>query len=151
MNKEAIEKLHADLLTSWNKQDADGMASLFDLNGSTIGFDGSQMNGQMQIKTELDKVFGDHKTASYVWKVEEVRFLNSETSLLRARVGMVPPGKKEINPPTNAIQSMVAILKNGVWKIALFQNTPAQFHGRPEMVEKMTAKLNKLVTPQAKQ
>ena len=151
MNKEAIEKLHADLLTSWNKQDADGMASLFDLNGSTIGFDGSQMNGQMQIKTELDKVFGNHKTASYVWKVEEVRFLSSEISLLRAFVGMVPPGKKEINPATNAIQSMVAILKNGTWKIALFQNTPAQFHGRPDIVEKMTAELNKLATPQAKQ
>ena len=46
MNKSAIEKLHATLLTCWNKQDPKGMAALFCSNGNAIGFDGSQMNGQ---------------------------------------------------------------------------------------------------------
>ncbi|MGZ4033139.1 MAG: SgcJ/EcaC family oxidoreductase, partial [Tumebacillaceae bacterium] len=31
------------------------------------------------------------------------------------------------------------------WQIALFQNTPAQFHGRPELVEQMTAELRELI------
>ena len=146
MNKAAIQKLHEELLTSWNAQDANRMSTLFQENGNIIGFDGSQLNGQISIRTELVKVFSHHKTASYVWKVEEVRFLSTEVALLRALVGMIPPGKKEINPATNAIQSLVAVLDKKTWKISLFQNTPAQFHGRPELVESMTTELNKLVS-----
>ena len=80
-----------------------------------------------------------------MWKVEEVRFLNDQVALLRAIAGMVPPGKKEINPATNAIQSLTAVLENEEWKIALFQNTPAQFHGRPQLVQGMTKKLSALL------
>ena len=55
MVKEEIKKLHADLLTYWNNQDAKGMASLCSDNANMIGFDGSEMNGQIQIKSELEK------------------------------------------------------------------------------------------------
>ena len=144
MEKSSIEKLHANLLTCWNDKDSSGMSALFTSDGSAIGFDGSQMNGRNEIAKELAKVFVDHKTASYVWKVEEVRFLDSDVAVLRAIVGMVPPDKTEINPETNAIQSVVAILENDSWKIALYQNTPAQFHGRPELVEQMTKKLTEV-------
>jgi uncharacterized protein (TIGR02246 family) len=145
METNAIKKLHEELLTCWNNRDASGMASLFTKDANVIGFDGSQMNGQEQIEAGLKQVFADHKTASYVWKVEEVRFLDAQTALLRAIVGMVPPGKKEINPATNAIQSLIGVKQNDVWKISLFQNTPAQFHGRPESVEAMTKELSKLI------
>ncbi len=145
MDKAATKKLHEALLTYWNKQDAKGMASLFAENGNAVGFDGSQMNGQSEIETELKKVFSNHKTASYVWKVKEVRFLVSDVALLRAIVGMIPPDKKEINPETNAIQTVIAIKENNVWKISLFQNTPAQFHGRPELVEEMSKELSELL------
>jgi hypothetical protein len=33
------------------------------------------------------------------------------------------------------------------WKIALFQNTPAAFHGRPEESAKLTEELKELVRP----
>jgi uncharacterized protein (TIGR02246 family) len=145
METNAIKKLHEELLTYWNNQDATGMASLFTRDANVIGFDGSQMNGQEQIEAGLKQVFADHKTAGYVWKAEEIRFLDAQTALLRAIVGMVPPGKKEINPATNAIQSLIGIKQNDVWKISLFQNTPAQFHGRPELVEAMTKELSKLI------
>lgn len=145
MEENEIKKLHSELLTYWNKQDAKGMASLFTDNGNTIGFDGSQMNGPDQIETALKQIFADHKTAIYVWNVKEVRFLNSETALLRAIVGMIPPDKKDINPSTNAIQSLIAIKQHNNWKITLFQNTPAQFHGRPELVEEMTKELSELI------
>jgi len=145
METAAIEKLYKELLSFWNNQSGSGMASLFNQDANVIGFDGSQMNGQLQIKTELEKVFANHKTARYVWKIEEIRFLDSNTALLRAIVGMVPPGKNELNPATNAIQSVVAVKQNEAWKISLFQNTPAQFHGRPGFAEAMTKELGKLV------
>ena len=145
MEPAAIEKLHRQLLTSWNNQDGVGMASLFTEDANVVGFDGSQMNGRLQIETELKQVFANHRTARYVWKIEEIRFLDSQTALLRAIVGMVPPDKKELNPATNAIQSLVAIKQNDIWKISIFQNTPAQFHGRPELVEAMTQELAQLL------
>ena len=145
MKNEEIEHLHSELLTFWNKQNAKGMASLIADNGNLIGFDGSQMKGQSEIETELGQIFANHKTATYVWKVKEIRLLNSEVGLLIAFVGMIQPGKKEINPSTNAVQSLIAVKQAGVWKISLFQNTPAQFHGRPELGEEMTKELSELI------
>lgn len=142
---EEVKKLHTQLLKYWNEQNAEGMASLFTEDGNMIGFDGSQINGTSKIKSEIGEIFANHKTASYVWKVKEVRLLSPEISLLRAIVGMVPPGKKEINPQTNAIQSLIAKKDADSWKITLFQNTPAQFHGRPELVKEMTEELSDLI------
>ena len=59
---------------------------------------------------------------------------------------MVPPGKSEIDPALNAVQSLVAAkAPDGEWRIALFQTTPAQFHGRPELVQQLTDELRQLL------
>lgn len=139
-----IEKLYRGLLYSWNRQDAKGMASLFASDGSIVGFDGSQMNGKIHIESEIRQIFSNHRTASYVGKIREIRFLSPDIALLRAVVGMVPPGAKVINPEVNAIQSLIAIKENNEWRISLFQNTPAQFHGRPELAEALTRELQEL-------
>lgn len=144
MNKIEIERLYADLLTAWNEQDATKMASLFTDNGTSIGFDGSQYNGKDEIETEITKIFNHHQTADYVWRVREVRFLHSEVAILQAVVGMIPPEQKDINPAANAIQTITAVDEMGDWEIALFQNTPAQFHGRPEISEELTKELSAL-------
>src|SRR5262245_60125955 len=124
-----IRTLHRQLIEAWNKRSAKDFATLIADNGNLIGFDGSQMNGRVEIETELQRIFTDHVTATYVAKVREVRFLTPDTAVLRADVGMVPPGQKDINPAVNAVQSLVAVRQNNQWQIALFQNTPAQFHG----------------------
>jgi uncharacterized protein (TIGR02246 family) len=85
-------------------------------------------------------------TASYVSKVREVRFLTEDTAILRAVVGMVPHGQSDINPAVNAIQSLVARKRDGQWKVALFHNTPAAFHGRPAAVAELTAELRELLS-----
>ena len=144
MNHSEIEVLYKKLLACWNKQDAKGMASLFAHDGNIIGYDGSQINGRSQIESEMTRIFTNHQTASYVWKVREIRFLNNEAALLRAVVGMIPPGKKEIMAERNAVQSLIAAIRNNEWQIALFHNTPAQFHGRPEQSEALTKELNEL-------
>jgi hypothetical protein len=73
--------------------------------------------------------------------VREVRPISSDVVVLRANAGMVPPGKDELNPDRNAVQSMVAARKGGKWEIALFQNTPAVYDGRPELSRKLTEEL----------
>ena len=49
------------------------------------------------------------------------------------------------NPALNAMQSLVAVKRANQWKVALFQNTPAAFHGRPEAVVQLTEELRKLL------
>jgi uncharacterized protein (TIGR02246 family) len=140
-----IRALYRELLDSWNRRSADAFASLFILDGEVIGFDGSQMTGREEIASTLGQIFANHVTAPYVSKIKSVRLLSSEVAALRAIVGMVPPGQSDLNPAVNAHQSLVATKHDGTWRIELFQNTPAQFHGRPELVQQMTEELRQLL------
>jgi uncharacterized protein (TIGR02246 family) len=133
--------LYTRLLEAWNRRDADAFAALFTTDGSVVGFDGSQMNGVAEIATQLRAIFASHPTAAYVAKVREIRPVDSHTMLLLAVVGMAPPGKRELNPAVNAIQSVVIVETAGRPRIALLQNTPAAFHGRPELAEQLTREL----------
>ena len=72
----SVIALYTRLLESWNQRDADAFASLFTTDGSVVGFDGSQMNGALEIGTELRAIFANHPTAAYVAKVREVRQLD---------------------------------------------------------------------------
>lgn len=141
MSPEVLIALYTHLLEAWNRRDAEAFAGLFATTGSVVGFDGSQMNGRAAIASELSAIFAHHPTAAYVGKIREVRDLGSATALVRAVVGMVPPGGAELNPAVNAIQSLVIVPDSGVPRIALLQNTPAAFHGRPHLVEALTSEL----------
>lgn len=140
-----IRALYQHMLESWNRRDAEGMAAQFSADGESIGFDGSQMTGSAEIATTLRHIFADHPTGAYVWNVREVRPLGSQAAILRAVVGMVPHGKSEINPALNAHQTVIAARCDGQWRIVLLQNTPAQFHGRPDLAEELTAELRQLL------
>ena len=141
--EQQVEALYNSLLDSWNRQDANSFAELFLEEGYTIGFDGTLANGRKEIYHHLEEVFQHHKTASYVSIVRDTHPLDSQVWVLRADVGMVPPGKNDINPATNAIQNLVAVKFANGFKIAVFQNTPAAFHGRPKDSEKLTNELKK--------
>ena len=136
-----VVALYQRLLSAWNGQDAQGFGRLFTEDGEQIGFDGSQVAGATAIAAELDRIFTDHRTARFVALVRGVRFPSNDVAVLRAEVGMVPPDGGDVLPDRNAVQSMVAARDADGWRVALFHNTPAQFHGRPEAVEALTDEL----------
>ena len=136
-----VRLLYQELLKAWNEKNARKMADLIAENGNLVGFDGSQIDGRRQVESVLGKIFADHPTAAYVSIVREVRLLSPDVALLRAVAGMVPPGQSDINPAVNAVQSLIATKEQGRWRIALFHNTPAAFHGRPELSEQLTEEL----------
>jgi uncharacterized protein (TIGR02246 family) len=149
-SEDQLKALYQSLLDNWNNNDATSFAKLFSEDGDVIGFDGSQMKGPNEIESELTKVFSNHKVSSYISIIREVRPLSSSIYLLRAVVGMVPPGQNEINPKVNAIQSMIACIQTGEFKIVLFQNTPAAFHGREQLSSELTQELQKALNHQKK-
>jgi uncharacterized protein (TIGR02246 family) len=137
----ATRELYRQILEAWNKRNAREYALLFAPDGNIVGFDGTQMFGQSEIGAHLSEIFSHHQTASYVSIVREVRSVQVGVTILSAAAGMVPPGKDDIDPEVNAVQTLVAAQSGGVWKIALFQNTPARLDGRPDEAKKLTEEL----------
>ncbi|HVZ39431.1 MAG TPA: SgcJ/EcaC family oxidoreductase [Candidatus Kapabacteria bacterium] len=142
---EAVGGIYRKLLEAWNSRSAAGMAELFEADGNVVGFDGSPVNGREEIESAMAAIFASHPTGAYVSKIREVRFPLPEVGMVRAIAGMVPQDGTDINPAVNAIQTLVAVRHDDGWRIALFQNTPAQFHGRPELAAQMTAELRELL------
>jgi uncharacterized protein (TIGR02246 family) len=134
-------ELYRQLLEAWDKRNARDFALLFAPDGSIVGFDGTQVFGQTDIGAHLSEIFSHHQTARYVSIVREVRALTDEATILSAAAGMVPPDKDDINPDVNAVQTVIAVKKASAWKVALFQNTPAALHGRPDAAKKLTEEL----------
>lgn len=140
-----VRALYQQFLDGWNNRDADVMSAAFAQTGEMIGFDGSQLQGRTEMTSHLRQIFADHPTPSYIAKVRQIRFLGPEVANLRAAAGMVPPGQSDIHPGLNAHHTMIAVKLEGEWRIALFQNTPAQFHGRPDLVEQFTEELKSML------
>jgi uncharacterized protein (TIGR02246 family) len=140
MEPTGVELYHR-LINAWNERNAVGFAALFANDALCIGFDGSEMLGRVEILHQLATIFKDHSTARYVTLIQESGLLTRDTLIVRAHVGMVPPGKEHIDPSKNAIQVMVVNLSEGKPEIIIFQNTPAQFHGRPEDAKMFTGQL----------
>ena len=139
--KEQAVLLYRQLIEAWNRRSAADFAALFSQSCNTIGFDGSPMDGQEAIASTLQSIFANHPTAAYVAKIREVRPLGADVMLLRAVVGMIPPGQTKLNAAVNALQSVVMVEEGGQLRIALLHNTPAAFHGRPHLAEQLTDEL----------
>ena len=137
----ATRELYGQLLEAWDKRHARNYALLFASDATLVGFDGSQVSGQLQIGAHVSEVFTHHQTPRYVGIVREVRSIATDVALLRANTGLIPPGKDDIEPALNAVQTLVAVKKAGAWKIVLFQNTPAKFDMHPEQSKALTEEL----------
>jgi uncharacterized protein (TIGR02246 family) len=142
----AVRALYRRLLDCWDRRDGLGFAALFSVDGSIVGFDGSSMNGRREIAGHLASIFKDHPTPVYVAKIREVRLLSADVVLLRAVAGLIPRGASDIEPRLNAIQSLLARNQSDGWRIELFQNTPAAFHGQPALAAEITAELRALLS-----
>lgn len=136
-----VEACYRAIIAAWNGGDPKGFAARFAETGSIIGYDGSPSNGRAEIEAHLTAIFKDHKPGRFVTIVRDVRELSDDAALLLAVVGVIPHGHDAVNPEVNFLQTMTAVKEGGEWRAALLQATPAQFHGRPEMSEKLTAEL----------
>lgn len=140
-DESAVRALYRRLLASWNTRDAANFAASFVDDAEVIGFDGSQMTGRAEIEATLRQIFADHETGAYVGIIRRVRLLAPEVAMLRAVSGVIPAGQSDLNSALNAHQTLIAVKLDGVWRITLYQNTPAQFHGRPDLAQRLTGEL----------
>lgn len=137
----ALSALYRRLLDGWNARDAGAFAECFAEDGAVIGFDGSEHRGRDIIGEQMRQIFADHATGAYVGKVRAVRRLGPSAAVLQAVAGVVPAGQSELNPSLHSVQSLLAERSDGEWLIVLYQNTPAAYHGRPELGRALTEEL----------
>src|SRR5436305_9019341 len=81
--------LFSRLLEAWNKRNARDYALQFASDATLIGFDGTQVNGQLEIGAHLTEIFTHHQTPRYIVIVRDVRALAPDTTLLRANSGLI--------------------------------------------------------------
>jgi uncharacterized protein (TIGR02246 family) len=143
LDRAAVQALYTDLLAAWNSADADGMVRDFLIDGEVVGFDGSTLTGRSTVADEMRRIFADHRTGRYVGIVREIVPLGPDVAVVRAVAGVVPAGATEVRPELNSVQRLTAVRRDGAWRIALYHNTPAQFHGRPELAEQLTEELRR--------
>lgn len=144
-DEEEVHDLYTRLVMAWNHHDAGMFAGLFSKNGVAIGFDGTQLTGQKEINSALSNIFRDHATSMYVAKIREIKSISKDVFLLRSVVGMIAPGEYDISPSLNAVQSMLAVKGVVGWEVAMLQNTPARYDGRPAAQEELTKELRELI------
>jgi uncharacterized protein (TIGR02246 family) len=138
-----VRALYRAIIDGWNADDAAVFAAPFAPDGVVIGFDGSEIRGREDIAAAMAAIFADHETGSYVGRVRSVRPLaGGEAMLLQAVAGVVPAGEDDLKPELNSAQSLLAERDaDAAWRVVLYQNTPAQYHGRPEAVAALTEEL----------
>jgi uncharacterized protein (TIGR02246 family) len=143
MAEQAVRALYEAIIAGWNADDAAAFAAPFADDGVVIGFDGSEMQGRDAIRDAMQAIFEDHATGTYVGKVRGVRPLGPGAMLLQAVAGVVPAGEDDLKPELNSAQALVAERSDadGDWRVVLYQNTPAQYHGRPEAAAALTDQL----------
>jgi uncharacterized protein (TIGR02246 family) len=146
-DEDAVRGLYRQLLASWNARAALSFAAAFMDDAEVIGFDGSQMTGRDEIEATLRQIFADHETGAYVGIVRSVRILAPAVAMLHAVSGVIPAGQSDLNPALNAQQTLLAVKCGGAWRLALYQNTPAQFHGRPDLAQRLTDELREARSP----
>jgi uncharacterized protein (TIGR02246 family) len=139
--EQEVRNLYDELLGAWNRREPEKYAALFAAEANVVGFDGSAMRGPQEIEEHLAQIFADHQTGKYVAVVREVRFVQPDVALLTAVSGLVLHGQSDLNEAANALHTLLAVWRDGWWQIELFQNTPAQYHGRPEAREALSEEL----------
>lgn len=70
-----------------------------------------------------------------------MRLLSPEVALMHALGGTVIEGQTDLDPDRNSVQTLIAMKRDGAWELAAFQNSRAQFIGRPELAKKLTQEL----------
>lgn len=142
-DEERIRALYSDLLRAWNRRDAEGFAACLTEDATIVGFDGTIVETRPAVARHLGAIFANHETPIYVQIVQRVRFLSADVALVRGAAGMPSLLTGQINPTLNSVQTLLVVRRDDAWRIALFQNTPAQFHGRPDLVASMTEELQR--------
>jgi uncharacterized protein (TIGR02246 family)/steroid delta-isomerase-like uncharacterized protein len=140
-----IRSLYFQMIDGWNKGSGDAFAAPFAEDGDLVGFDGTHLKGRKEIASFHQLLLDTFvKGSRLVGKIRTVRFLTPDVAIMHVVGGTIMAGQSDIDPERNSIHTLVVMTgSDGKWRIAAFQNTQAQYIGRPDMFNELTEELRK--------
>jgi uncharacterized protein (TIGR02246 family)/steroid delta-isomerase-like uncharacterized protein len=143
-NAVAVRTLYFQMIDGWNKGVGDVFAASFAEDADLVGFDGTHLKGRHEIASFHQRLFDTFvKGSRLVGKVRNVRFLTPNVAIMHSVGGTIMAGQSDIESERNSVHTIVA-KKDDIssqWRIVAFQNTRAQYIGRPDMVQALTEDL----------
>jgi uncharacterized protein (TIGR02246 family) len=127
----AVRALYQQLMDGWNRGSGADFAAAFTDDGDLVAFDGTHLKGREQIAAVQQQLFDRFlKGTRLVGSVEQVRFTGPDTAVLHAVGNTVMRRKARPSPERASIQTLVAVRRDGRWRLAAFQNTRVRPMGR---------------------
>jgi uncharacterized protein (TIGR02246 family) len=127
----AVRALYTRSMDGWNTGSGEAFAAPFAEDGHLVAFDGTHFKGRDEIVAFHQPLFETWlKGTRLVAEVESVRFLSPDVALMHVLGGTVMRGKSRPAPERDSIQTLVAIKRDGEWRLAAFQNTRVRPMGR---------------------
>jgi uncharacterized protein (TIGR02246 family) len=127
----AVRGLYRQLMDGWNQGSGAAFAAAFTDDGDLVAFDGTHLRGREQIAAVQQRLFDRYlKGSRLVGSVEQVRFLGPDSAVMHAVGNTVMRGKSRPAPQRASIQTLVAVRREGGWRVAAFQNTRVRPIGR---------------------
>ena len=138
----AIRNLYEQMITGWNDGSGETLAAPYTEDSDYIGFDGTHLKGRQEIASFHQMLFNRFiKGSRLVGKIRSIRFVTDDVAVMVAVGGTVMAGQSDIEPDRNSIHTLVAVKDGNKWRFTAFQNTRAQFIGRPEESQALTEEL----------
>jgi uncharacterized protein (TIGR02246 family) len=120
----AVRDLYQELMDAWNRGSGEAFAAVFAEDGDLVAFDGTHFEGREEIAPFHQELFDKWlKGTRLVGRVKDVRFLGPDVAVMHAVGSTVMRGKSEPSPERDSIQTLVAVRRDGEWRLAAFQNT----------------------------
>ena len=142
----AVRGLVQQLMDGWNQGSGAGFAAPFAEDGDQVAFDGTRLSGRQHIADFHQMLFDRFlRGTRLIGKVTDIRFLTPDVALAHGIGGTVMPGEADLAPDRNSVQTLIAIKRDGEWRLARLHNSRADFMGRPEAVQAMTDALRQLL------
>jgi uncharacterized protein (TIGR02246 family) len=140
----AIRKLYQQMIDGWNEGRGDAFAAPYTDDSDFIGFDGTYMKGRQEIASFHQMLFNKFLRGSrLIGKIRSIRFVTMDVAIMIAVGGTVMAGRSDIDADRNSIHTLVAVKHNVKWYFTAFQNSRAQFIGRPEESHALTEELRR--------
>jgi len=138
----ALRALYQQITDGWNLGSGKAFAVAYTEDADYVGFDGTHLEGREEIAMSHQQLFDSFaKGSRLAGKIANVRFLTPEVAIVNAVGGVVMAWQSDFEPEETYTQTMVAMKRNGSWRITLFQNTRAQYMNEAKTLETATEKL----------
>jgi uncharacterized protein (TIGR02246 family) len=124
-NEEAsVRAIPQHIAEGWNRGDGQAVAAVYADDGVLVAGHGVVKHGRGEIGAYHAEQFARRlRGTRLIVDVTDVRFLNTETAIIRTQGGILWPGETHLAPRNKGIQSFVVVKLDEGWRVVLFQNT----------------------------